>query len=355
MRSPARPTDPPAGAPSRLRSANAPIGMLLLVFLGFGAASGLALWQQLTFANGPAIALVSVHAYVGLVGLPVLLAKIVVGLAAVVTSSRPRGVTGLVDRLMTALLVAVVVALYGSGVAMYSNAFQGGLLKTVHLWAAVVGVPIVSYHLWRFLRRARAMVSRAVSLGSGPVGTRSRRHVLVAGALALLGWGAVRAGAGVLTDVGAQEPNDFPVTLTSGGSDQPDPQRWRMHIAGEVRRPLTVSLEDLRGGPVERHRYSLDCILGWSVTRTWGGVPLQYLLREAAASKDLVSVVVRSSTGYQVALLREQIEDPRTMVTWEVDGVDLTPEHGFPARITAPGVIGELCVKWVDSITVVAA
>lgn len=344
----------PSSGRSRLRRGNAPIGLLLLAFLGFGAASGLILWFQLTFTAGAAIALISAHAYVGLVGLPVLLAKIVVGLAAVGTGG-PRGLSGPADRVMIALLLAVVLSLYGSGVAMYSNAFPGGMLKSVHLWSAVLGVPVVTYHLWRFLRRARVVVNRAVNAARGPDGATSRRQVFLLGTLALLGWGAARVGGRALADVHHGEPNDFPVTLTSGGSDQPDPGQWRMHIAGEVQRPLTVSLEDLRGGAVERHRYSLDCILGWSATRTWGGVPLQHLLGQARASDDLVSVVVRSSTGYQVALLREQIDDPRTMVTWEVDGVDLTPEHGFPARITAPGVIGELCVKWIDSVTVVAA
>lgn len=350
----ARTTARPTGMRSRLRPANAPIGMLLLAFLGFGAVSGLVLWFQLAFTAGATIALISAHAYVGLVGLPVLLAKTVVGVAAVGTGG-PRGLGGPVDRVMTVLLLAVVASLYGSGVAMYSNVVPGGLLKSVHLWSAALGVPVVSYHLWRFLRRARVVVGRAMDAASGPAGATSRRRVLLVGALALLGWGAVRVGGRALAEVRHREPNDFPVTLTSGGSDQPDPGRWRLHIAGEVQRPLTVSLEDLRGGPVERHRYSLDCILGWSVTRTWGGVPLQHLLREARASGDMVSVVVRSSTGYQVALLREQIDDPRTMVTWEVDGVDLTAEHGFPARITVPDVIGELCVKWIDSVTVVAA
>jgi sulfite oxidase len=42
-------------------------------------------------------------------------------------------------------------------------------------------------------------------------------------------------------------------------------------------------------------------------------------------------------------------------VTLEVNGVALAPEHGFPARVMAPGVIGEKCVKWVDQLTVVCA
>lgn len=352
------PTTPSLGATSPLRSLNAPVGLLLLVFLVLGLASGLVIWWQLTLGNGASIALISVHSYVGLLGLPVLLTKMVAGLAAWRRrAARPARDGGRLTHLMTAALVLVVLAQYASGVAMYLNwsVVPGGVLKTVHLWSAVVGTPVVSYHVWRFLVRAQATVRRTLASADPSGSTAVRRHVLVAGALGLVGWGAVRVAGGGASALSQRGPNDFPVTLTSGGADQPDPEEWRMGVDGEVQRPLVLSLADLRAGPVERHRYSLDCVLGWSATRTWGGLPLSYLLGQAGASPDLLSVVIHSTTGYQVALLRHQLEDPRTMVVWEVDGVDLTPEHGFPARIIAPDVIGERCLKWVDQVTVVAA
>jgi cytochrome b561 len=350
---------PSSGFSARLRALNAPLGLVLLAALVFGAVSGLAIWVQLSTGAGIAMWLIAVHAYVGLLGLPVLVAKTVVGAVSWRNrAKRPRTPpSGGVDHLMTAALVMVVFTLYGSGVMMYANwgLLPGSTLKLAHLWSAVAGVPILSYHLWRFLGRARAAVGYALRSAPEPEGAAGRRGVLLAAGLALLGWGAVRVGAGSVAALDRQGPNDFPVTLTSGGADQPDPATWAMRIDGQVRSPLTLTLADLRARPMERHRYSLDCVLGWSATRTWGGVPLRDLLDSAGASSDLFSVVVRSTTGYQVALLREQVEDPRTLVTWEVDGVDLTPEHGYPARIMAPGVIGELCLKWIDSVTVIAA
>ena len=348
----------PTGARSRLRPLNEPLGALVLPFVLFGALTGAAIWLQLATGTGTGRALIAVHSYVGLVGLPLVLAKLAAGISAWVRRARgagggqPPAVHG-----ATALLVLVVLAQYASGVAMHLNLTPGGSgpYKTVHLWSAVLGVPVVSYHLWRFLRRTRTTVARTVSTASAGAVGASRRHVLLAGGTAILAWGAVRVVGQAAQSSGGNQPNDFPVTLTSGGADQPDPARWRLRIEGAVDEPLTLSLPELRAGPVERHRYSLDCVLGWSVTRTWGGVPLRHLLQRAQPSGEFISVVVRSTTGYQVALLREQVDDPRTMVAWEVDGVDLTPEHGFPARIMAPGVIGELCLKWIDSVTVVRA
>ena len=345
--------------PARLRPLNAPLGIVLLAVLLLGGLSGLALWIQLTTGAGISMWLVAAHAYVGLVGLPVAVAKLLVGITSWRTrTARPRTQpSARVDHVMTAALVLVVLTLYGSGVTMYANwaVLPGSWLKLLHLWSAVAGVPVLSYHLWRFLRRAQAAVTYVLSARADCETAPGRRGVLLAAGLALLGWGAVRVGAGSVSALDRQGPNDFPVTLTSGGADHPDPDTWRMRVDGDVRQPLALTLDDLHARSVERHRYSLDCVLGWSATRTWGGVPLRDLLASAGAPSDLLSVVVHSTTGYQVALLREQVEDARTLVAWEVDGVDLTPEHGYPARIMAPGVIGERCLKWVDSVTVVTA
>ena len=346
-------TQPQTSEPrSTLRAANEPVGLLLLPLMAGSAVTGGLIWWQLTFGAGTAQVLIAVHAYVGVVGLAVVAVKLVVGIAAW-RGGRRRPQRG--RHVMTTLLVLVILALYGTGVLMYANAVVSGVLKTVHLWSAIAGVPVLTHHLWLFLRRARAVVRQALDRAEPATALTTRRQALVVGGLALLGWAGVRTASGVATDVRHSGPNDFPVTLTAGGSDQPAPDSWRMSIDGKVAGPLTLSLADLRGGPVEHHRYSLDCVLGWSATRTWGGVPLRHLLAEAGASDDLLSVVVRSTTGYEVALMPETVQDPRTLIAWQVDGVDLTAEHGFPARIMAPDVIGELCVKWVERMTVVAA
>ena len=359
MTTTARRSPAPAPRRARWRSTNELVGLALLPFLLVGILTGLLVWLLTTTSLGGVVGLIAVHAYVGLVGAALLLLKVAVGVTAWRRRSGPGG--GPRDtpaqHVSTAALLVVVLALYGSGVAMYANVTPGGngLFKTVHLWSALAGVPVVSLHLWRFLGRARTVVGRTTGSADPAALRLSRQHLLVAGGLALLGWGTVRSGSQVLASTRGNAPNDFPVTLTAGGADQPDPGTWAMRVDGDVGREVTVTLADLRAGDVQRHRYSLDCVLGWSVTRTWGGLPLRQLVHRAAPDGEYISVVVRSTTGYQVALLRDTVEDPRTLVAFEVDGVDLTAEHGFPARVVAPGVIGEYCLKWVQSVTVVRA
>lgn len=350
---------PGRGAPpgDRIRSTNELVGLLTLPFLVFGAATGSVVWLLLELSLSTAAALIAVHAYTGLIGAALVVTKTGVGLVAWLRRARTaRGKRPAPSQhLLTGALVLVVVALYGSGLAMYANVTPGGATtyKNVHLWSALLGVPLVSHHLWRFLRRASNVVRNTLVTAPEQGLTLSRRHALLAGGLGLLGFGALRASSSAAASLQGNDPNDFPVTLTSGGADQPRPDAWRMRVRGDVAEDVTVSLDDLRRGPVERHRYSLDCVLGWSATRTWGGVPLRHLVEKARPNGEFISVVVRSTTGYEVALLRATVEDSRTLVAFEVDGVDLSAEHGFPARIMAPGVIGERCLKWIDTVTVV--
>lgn len=341
----------------RRRSLNEVIGLTVLPLLVLSAVTGAAVWLSLRVGPFASAVLIGVHAYVGLVGAGIVLAKVVVGCAAWRRRRRrnPGTPAGRRQHVLTGLLVLTVSALYGSGILINANVTPGGnaAYKDVHLYAALAGVPLVTEHLLRYLRRARTVVAR--TLVSAPEAARavSRRRLLFTAALGLVAWGSVRAVDSAVADVGISGPNDFPITLTAAGSDQPDPEVWRLHVDGDVSTPLVLTLADLRAADQLSARYPLDCVTGWSATRSWGGVPLRRLISRAAPTGQLLSAVFTSTTGYRVALLAEQLQDPRTMIALRVDDVDLAAEHGFPARVMAPGVIGEKCLKWVQRVTVV--
>lgn len=343
----------------RWRSANGLVGLLLLPLLVLSAATGLAVWAALTYRPDLALPLITSHAYVGLVGLVLVLAKAGVGTAAWRRRARRErpGDRDLAQHVLTGLLVTAVLVLFTTGTLINANATPGGnaAYKTVHLYAALASVVLVAQHLVRYLLRARRVVGHTLATAPPAAVDASRRSVLLAGGLGLLAWGSLRTVHTTLAGAPAAGPNDFPVTLTAGGADQPDPEAWTLRVEGDVRRPLVVDLADLRAADLREARYSLDCVTGWSATRTWGGVSVRDLLARAAPTGELLSAVFVSTTGYEIALLAEQLEDRRTLIAFQTDGVDLTPEHGFPARVMAPGVIGEKCLKWVERITVVCA
>jgi DMSO/TMAO reductase YedYZ molybdopterin-dependent catalytic subunit len=346
-----------------LRDWNTAVGLLSLPVLVVSAATGIALFALLSglvSGLGP-MALLAVHVYSGLLGLPLVVAKTVTGVRSWRARPRRRRADSLIRAPWTALtsllLVVSVLSLYGSGTLLHLNLTPGGNAgyKTVHLWSAVATAPLVTHHLVRHLRLARVGVRHTLSTADDRARATARRRVLVLGGAGVVGWALARLASRAGEAATSSGPNDFPVTIAASGSDQPDPSTWRLEVIGDVADPQSFTLADLRGIGLERHRYSLDCILGWSVVREWGGVPLSEILDRCTPTGELLSGVFRSTTGYEAALLTEQLADRRSMVTLEVDGVALAPEHGFPARVMAPGVIGEKCVKWPDQLTVVCA
>jgi DMSO/TMAO reductase YedYZ molybdopterin-dependent catalytic subunit len=57
----------------------------------------------------------------------------------------------------------------------------------------------------------------------------------------------------------------------------------------------------------------------------------------------------------QATLTRGQVSDPDALLALRVNGVDLSLDHGYPARIIVPGLPGVHNTKWVESIAFAAA
>lgn len=64
-----------------------------------------------------------------------------------------------------------------------------------------------------------------------------------------------------------------------------------------------------------------------------------------------VESVQRSGAFRKVALRDNQVRDPRALLALQVNGKDLSLDHGYPARITVPAAPGVLNTKWVARLT----
>ncbi|GAB3332257.1 hypothetical protein GCM10027452_05500 [Micromonospora halotolerans] len=97
----------------------------------------------------------------------------------------------------------------------------------------------------------------------------------------------------------------------------------------------------------------IACVEGWSTTQTWTGVRLRDLAA-LAGSADPATARVRSleraGLFREAALHRGQVTDPDALLALRVNGVDLSLDHGYPARIIVPALPGVHCTKWVTEI-----
>jgi DMSO/TMAO reductase YedYZ molybdopterin-dependent catalytic subunit len=102
----------------------------------------------------------------------------------------------------------------------------------------------------------------------------------------------------------------------------------------------------------------IACVEGWSQMASWRGVRLRDLVAHAGGSPDddlrLISLEQRGGFK-QTEMGREYVRDPLTLVALELNGEVLDLEHGYPARMIAPGRPGVLQTKWLSRIEAIDA
>lgn len=218
----------------------------------------------------------------------------------------------------------------------------------IHVGAALAAVPLAIWHVVaRRVRPRRTDLSRRNLLRAGVVlGAGGLASAAIEGVAALASLpGRDRRFTGSY-ETGSFHPEEMPVTQWLNDSVPAiDARTWELAVrASDDERAWTYEELGARG---ERLRASLDCTGGWFAVQDWEGIRLSELLPERPEGR---SIVVTSATGYG---RRFPLADAEHLVlALRVGGEPLSPGHGFPARIVAPGRRGFWWVKWVTRIEV---
>ncbi len=155
-------------------------------------------------------------------------------------------------------------------------------------------------------------------------------------------------------------PNDFQVNRTAvaaGITPTLIGDAWRLRVRAGTR-TASFTREQLMAMRQHTHELTIGCVEGWSTTQHWTGVRLAELaaLVGAPAGASVSVQSVQPGGSFRSATLSsDQVNDVRTLLALCVNGVNLSPDHGFPARIIAPGLPGVHCTKWVGSMSFEAA
>lgn len=347
------------------RRLTALFGVVLLVLLAIQVLS--AVWfaflsYNIATPGGPIFGLVRpVHFFVGFLLFPLIgvkLAAVGYRFARYYTRNRAYHEAGPprpLLRIIAPLLVLSTVVLFASGVEMWSFRNQFGIpWIAVHDVSAFVFVALLTVHVVAYTREAQR--DARADLRTSTDGAITRRALLTGGTVAGLTlavgaaqWPSValsflaplRAGDGAL---------DFPVMNYEGGAQRVDVERWRLAVRGDVARPLLLDIDAVMALPMEEHRYAVNCVTGWTATRTWRGVPVAHILEMAGMHDSVSHVQVRSTSGYHWDHHLDILRQPGALLVTHVDGVRLNDAHGYPLRLMIPGVTGQSNIKWVDGL-----
>jgi DMSO/TMAO reductase YedYZ molybdopterin-dependent catalytic subunit len=330
-----------------------------------------------------------VHVTLGLVLIPVVLAKLWSVLPKLFEWPPVRSITHLVERASLLLLVGGAVFELVTGVMniQYFYAWPFGFYQAHYYGAWVFIAAFVVHVAFRLPRMVTGLRSRSLRTElRTPVSATTAEHpdpdhlvspdpaaptisrrgalgMVAAGSLALLGLsvgqsiGGVARSTALLSPRGqdlGKGPVDFQVnkTAAAAGIGLVD-QSWRLELIGAASRSL--SRAQLLALPQHTAEMPIACVEGWSTgVQSWAGVRLADLAELVGAPPDAALFVesLERGGGFGSATLSAgQVRAPDALLALRVNGVDLSPDHGFPARVVVPALPGVHNTKWVTRMT----
>jgi DMSO/TMAO reductase YedYZ molybdopterin-dependent catalytic subunit len=162
-----------------------------------------------------------------------------------------------------------------------------------------------------------------------------------------------------------------------------DESTYRLNVDGLVKNALSLDMDTIRSLPKVTVPATMECCgngrasqrwrlwahVPWNHdaigTAEWTGTPLRWVLEEAGVLDDAVEILFTGlDTGiqgppdgaevqhFQRSLTVDYAMDPANdvLLCYEINGLPLPPQHGFPLRLLVPGWLGMANVKWLGSI-----
>ena len=155
-----------------------------------------------------------------------------------------------------------------------------------------------------------------------------------------------------------------------------DASEWRLTVGGEVEKPITFNLADLRKLEAHTITNTLECAgngrayaqphvpgIQWQKgavgTGRFTGPRMRDILNRAGVKSSGKHVMFRGLDevpGKVPPFIRsipvEKAMDSDTLIAMHINGSELPKHHGFPARALVPGWVGAASCKWITEIKV---
>jgi len=128
---------------------------------------------------------------------------------------------------------------------------------------------------------------------------------------------------------------------------------WRLAVDGMVERPTQFTVDQLKSYPSRSQITEVACEEGWSYIAEWNGVPLSHILDVVGASPHAKYVFYFSiEPDWWESMDMADALHPQILVTYGMNGDDLSVGFGGPVRMRLPRQLGYKSVKFINRIVV---
>jgi DMSO/TMAO reductase YedYZ molybdopterin-dependent catalytic subunit len=166
-------------------------------------------------------------------------------------------------------------------------------------------------------------------------------------------------------------PNDTFFSISHLNLPTIDLATWKLELDGLVKKPLTLTLEDIMARPRQEVVFTVECsgnhgfpfFTGGIGNARWAGTPLAPILEEAGVLDNGIEVVfwgtdageieirdMKFTQNFARSMSLEDAMSPDNILCYEMNGEPLPAANGFPLRLIAPGWYGIANAKWLKRI-----
>lgn len=132
-----------------------------------------------------------------------------------------------------------------------------------------------------------------------------------------------------------------------------DINTWRLKITGKVKKPQTLSYDQVLELPAIERKVLLICPGFFTNHGTWKGISVKELLKLAQSEAGITHVTFRGPPGRYEKTERfpiAEIISDKIFLAYQVNGQTLPRKHGFPLRLVAEDHYGSEWVKYVHKV-----
>jgi DMSO/TMAO reductase YedYZ molybdopterin-dependent catalytic subunit len=144
----------------------------------------------------------------------------------------------------------------------------------------------------------------------------------------------------------------FRIYTVTGELPSKSKAEYSLKVGGLVDTPYTLTYAELRALPPTKLTKDFQCVTGWRVSDVkWQGVLLSDLLDRAAVQPHAKAIRFKSFDGtYTESLTLGQARRKDVIVAYQLEGGDISDEHGGPVRLYVAPMYGYKSIKWLDAI-----